>query len=552
MKKKKKILLFLLMFLVSSSSISLFSQKSQIKPTRQSSLEAFSEGKWELAYSQFNELLLIYSKDPLYKYYSGVCLVNMGKDPEEAVKRLQEAIQSTAVIKTLPTDALFYLGRAQHMAGFYDKAINSFDLYTDHVGKKVAREQRVPFYIQQCSEEVGEVEKTGAVSVPDTKRDSIVVSGNITDTELKVSPGSEPLIPAYEGILERALDEQYVADSIYKQASIKTKVLDTVPYSRKTVLRAEISETKLLADSLQRSADKSFKEAELIINPQHDTIKPAAIIAAAGKNTGADAGHLATVPVIMDSIRQNPDNIKTTIPVVSKPVDIFSYFQILPKPVTDKNEKIEIDPEVQEGLIYRIQIAVFRNPVAPVYFKGITPVYGFKIPGTDNKYYYAGMFRRYNDASKALTGVKSKGFNDAFVVALLAGKQISADRAAVLEKEWGKKPFEGAIDEIALVQVDTIPSTLTFRVEVFRSAKPLKEDIISGIKTLSGNRGMDIISLEEGKIVYLIGKFITFESASEYADLLVRNGYREARVVAWLGKKEIPVDTARQLFETIE
>jgi len=50
----------------------------------------------------------------------------------------------------------------------------------------------------------------------------------------------------------------------------------------------------------------------------------------------------------------------------------------------------------------------------------------------------------------------------------------------------------------------------------------------------------------------LIGKFITFESAVEYTDLLIRNGYREAQVVAWLGKKEIPVDTARQLFENLK
>ena len=53
-------------------------------------------------------------------------------------------------------------------------------------------------------------------------------------------------------------------------------------------------------------------------------------------------------------------------------------------------------------------------------------------------------------------------------------------------------------------------------------------------------------------IVYLAGKFITYESAEEYAGLLARNGYRDAKVTAWLGKKEIPVDTAQQLFENLE
>jgi hypothetical protein len=29
----------------------------------------------------------------------------------------------------------------------------------------------------------------------------------------------------------------------------------------------------------------------------------------------------------------------------------------------------------------------------------------------------------------------------------------------------------------------------------------------------------------------------------------LRNGYKEAKVVAWLGKREIPVETAKKLFE---
>ena len=85
-----------------------------------------------------------------------------------------------------------------------------------------------------------------------------------------------------------------------------------------------------------------------------------------------------------------------------------------------------------------------------------------------------------------------------------------------------------------------------------RSSKPLKGDIYSGIEKMAGTRGLDILKLDDGSVAYVIGKFITFESAEEYADLLVRNGYREARVIAWLGKKEIPIETARQLFENMK
>ena len=88
--------------------------------------------------------------------------------------------------------------------------------------------------------------------------------------------------------------------------------------------------------------------------------------------------------------------------------------------------------------------------------------------------------------------------------------------------------------------------------EVVRSLKPLKADAVEALRTMAGSRGLDILHLSDGNIVYLIGKFITFESAAEYADLLIRNNYRGAKVVAWLGNKEVPVETARQLFNNLE
>jgi len=246
------------------------------------------------------------------------------------------------------------------------------------------------------------------------------------------------------------------------------------------------------------------------------------------------------------------DTIRNVVPSVVKPVEDYSYFEVLSKPGNNPKEKVVIDPVVPEGLIYRIQIGVFRNPVSASYFKGIIPVYGFKITDTDKTIYYVGMFRRSSDAAKALAVVKAKGFKDSFIVALSGNKPVSSDRALILEKEWGRRPFINIMKTETERSVDTVPPMLAFRVEVIRSVKPVKEDILEGINKMVGSRGMDIITLDDGNIVYLIGKFITFESAAEYSDLLNRNGYREAHVVAWLGKKEIPVNSARQLFENME
>jgi hypothetical protein len=288
------------------------------------------------------------------------------------------------------------------------------------------------------------------------------------------------------------------------------------------------------------------------MNPQHDTSKLSIVTTEKPVNKIVkDSSGIVNYKAVKPADKR-PDSTKVVIPSVKPKVEVFALFEVLAKPVTDSKAKIIIDPDVPEGLIYRIQIAVFRNPVVPAYFKGITPVYGFKIAGTDKTIYYAGMFRKSSDATKALASVKGKGFKDAFIIALLANKSVSPDRAALLEKDWGKKPFVSNDKAFVETRADTVTPTLTFRVEVTRSIKPLKDEVVEGIRKIAGNRGLDIQTLADGKIDYLIGKFITFETASEYADLLKRNGYRETQVVAWLGKKEIPIETARQLFEKLK
>jgi hypothetical protein len=254
---------------------------------------------------------------------------------------------------------------------------------------------------------------------------------------------------------------------------------------------------------------------------------------------------------IKDTVNQSVTKEKT-INLKPRDNELYSVFEITAKPVFVANETVPVNPEVPAGLIYRIQLAVFRNPVNQVYFKGITPVYGFKNSGSESTNYYAGMFRRSTDASKALIKVKSAGFRDAFVVAFLDKKIISAERAVIMEKEWGNKPFSSPQTlKTSDTQRDTVPPTLIFRVEVIRSLKPLNNEQLDNIKRLAGNRGLDILRNDSGQNIYLIGKFLTFESAAEYADLLTRNGQKDAKVTAYLGRREIPVETAKQLFDKL-
>ena len=561
MKLKKRILLFCFLLVTGLASDNLFSQNIQ-KPTRQSSFEAFSQGNYEKAYTEFRELLMTYSKDPLYKYYSGVCLVKLKKDPYEATNLLQEAIKGAGSVKTLPSDGLFYLGCAQQMSGKFADATVTFNSYTDQVGKKTAKEMGVPGLLQQCLEKKGQITATeikDPVVIKDAKQDSMK---SVTESELIIKPVQNTMeasaiaktsLPVnYEKILAEAIELQFKADSVSTIINGQKKDVEKLTGDERSILKAKIAGNEKIAASFQSLADQKYKEAQLAMHPELDTTKnlnkqPIQTKVSIDSTRKADNQSIKTTVKPYDT---TVDVIPSAVPVPA--IGVFSFFDVAGKGVTDPKAKISIDPEVPAGLIYRIQIAVFRNPVSLAYFKGITPVYGFKIEGTDKIIYYVGMFRKSADATKALSSVKSKGFKDSFVAPLVDNKRVSSDRAASLEKEWGTKPFYSIENTMPKTVADTITPTLVFRVDVTRTLKPLTEDVVEGYRKTAGSKGLDIQLLGDGRIDYSIGKFITFETASAYADLLKRNGYSEAQVSAWLGKKEISTESARKLLDNLK
>jgi tetratricopeptide (TPR) repeat protein len=561
MKLKKKIIVFCLMVLIEIPFNNLFSQTVQTKPTRQSSIEAFSQGNYEKAYTEFRELLVTYSKDPMYQYYSGVCLVKLNRDPGEAIKLLQQALSGTGTVKTLPADAIFYLGRAQQMSGKFTDASQSYNLYIDRVGKKTAKEMGVPDLLDQCNQKKGQLAENSpkpSEALKINKADS--VKGEIkpaVKTEIpkpvEKAPSANVKLPSnYDKILGEAIEFQFKADSLSAIVNSQKKDLEKLSGSEKSALYSRLLENEKLASSYQNSANAKYHEAQLTMNPKQDSPVSSAGVPPKTeyKDVTDSAKKTETKPV--KTAEKKPDTTRMMIPAGKQQMEVFSFFDASEKPANDPSHKIIIDPEVPQGLIYRIQLAVFRNPVAPGYFKGITPIYGFKIEGTDKIIYYAGMFRKSADAGKALKEVKAKGFKDSFVAPLIGNKRVSSDRAASLEKESGGTPFYSIEKTVQRTKADTITPTLTFRVEVVRTLKPLTEDVVEVIRKVAAERGLDIKLLEDGKIDYLIGNFITFETAAAYSDLLKRNGYSEAKVVAWLGNKEIPIESAKQLIEKLK
>jgi len=523
MEIKQRHIIFLLFIIISAnlSCIGLYSQNATQKPSRQAAMDAFTKADYETALREFSILLQNYSKDPIYKYYSGVCLVKMSRNPDDATGFLEDAINGSLDIKSIPDDAWFYLGRSQQMTGRFADAIESYNNFEKKAGRKVARSYGIDTYIQECNQGKGRLKESGPAKEPAATKAAVVVvpaSQKITEPKPAAQPAAKAVpqkgdVPRdYDKVLSEAMKYQVKADSVNALVAAYKKEYDRLPPSQKDAAKLRISEMELLAAEYQKIADDKFG------------------------NTGTQpaAGKEVVIPAPVPP-QPTPDK------------EIYSLFGVEKNPDLKGQNAISIDPELPAGLIYRIQMGVFSKPPDPSFFKGIYPVAGFRVSGTESTRYFVGMFRTMEDANRALLTVKQMGFKDSFITAVLDGKAVSIDRAALLETEWGKKPL--IVIGLAPKTGEIAPLTLNFRVEISRSVKPVSDEVAASYKKLAGNRGFEILSTDGSFYVYLIGKFITFESASEYADLLKRNGYRESKVVAYLGSKEIPVETAMQLFE---
>ena len=139
----------IVIFLLLMNTMVVFPQDGSFKPSRAEAEVAWNSGNYETAFQHYNGLLLLYSRDPLYKYYTGSCLVKLERDIPRAVTLVASAINSSVNIKTVPDDVWFYYGRALQMSGSYSMASDAFDRFVRTAGKKASQAMEVQKYADQ-------------------------------------------------------------------------------------------------------------------------------------------------------------------------------------------------------------------------------------------------------------------------------------------------------------------------------------------------------------------------------------------------------------------
>jgi tetratricopeptide (TPR) repeat protein len=596
----------LLFALIIFLSAPLYSQEREFRASGDIAIALFSSGRYSEALDHFKVLGEQYPDDPLYKYYYGRTLLELDSDHMKAITLLEEALRGSRGLRPVPDDARFWLGRACHRAGMFDRAIDNYDLFSAAARRKEVRELKVDEFSDMASKKQGaatdvkradqqeaipvivknEQDKAVTQEISSEKlSERVPVTGKVTTA---VKPGQEtldnritPADPGYDNLAREALALQFRADSVNRLADRYRERLRTLTGVDRASAEDKILSLEKQGFGYQGRADSLFNlltgritgsenrgnieravsggdEREVSVT---GSVKPGGerTVALSESDRVLQVGNTWVTGRETDTtgIRRSEGDSAAAVKssgIVKPSGETRPSAPVLQLFMTDSKEHgdIPVNPEMPEGLVYRVQIAAFRNPIAPSFFKNFAPVYGVRAEGSDITFYYIGMFRKKSDADKAVAQIRGGGFSDAFVVPVNGGTRVSLERAAEMEKEWGSKSLTGEALNLPAEEVkaeSAEPSTLVYRVEAARVSRELRGDDAEAVRRVAGNRGLDIITAPDGSVVYLIGKFLTFESASGYADLIYRNGIAGAKVVAYLGEREIPLERAREIFE---
>ena len=189
-----------------------------------------------------------------------------------------------------------------------------------------------------------------------------------------------------------------------------------------------------------------------------------------------------------------------------------------------------------EGLIFRIQVGVFRNAVPDYFFREFSPVSGERL--TDElTAYLTGFFVNSVQANDARGQVRGLGYTDAFVVAYCDGKRIPIKQALEYEKKGLctiRNQGEVLSEASALLnsKEESIPSTVNIPKEVYYTIQvaALKNQDNGKLKNVPA---LFYIQSKTGLYKYNSGKFKQLNEAKQQRDALKTLGYTDAYIVAY-------------------
>ncbi len=226
----------------------------------------------------------------------------------------------------------------------------------------------------------------------------------------------------------------------------------------------------------------------------------------------------------------------------------INQFKIITDSVKSMKLNISIDEPLPQGVIYKIQIGVYKNLQSKDFFKGIWPVSAETIPSSQNFRFLIGMFSLFSDALVATDSVKKTGFKDAFIIAYYNQKKTSVKEARNFEKQTSININQQTIIPDPIHQeehsVNSENKIVVFAIQIGAFHEKIPIQRLNELYIYAENEEINYFQNKKGLYVYTIGNFFNFEKAVFFKNGLIEKGLSGAYVIALKGEKKIPIDEA--------
>jgi hypothetical protein len=376
------------------------------------------------------------------------------------------------------------------------------------------------------------------------------------------TPVPDSLTKRAEQLRAEAHVFQQKADSV-KAIGKNTEEIGQAKQTESDMFLATLDENKANDIELAYNGKVEAPPAAVVIrsnkNTQKNTLPKAP--AATPKNTPQ------TKPVTAaDNKPKSPASTPATKSAVLNITALSEGFEINNRSVYSEANPIPVDPKLPEGLVFKVQIGAFKNPIPQNSFKGMNPLTAERTQSGMIRY-TAGLFKDLDPAKVAKGKVQGLGYTDAFIVSFYNGKRITYNEAMAM-LNGGKAPVEANATQPTSTPPATTPQTSantsvnpgvvvpanTAQSNDGSLAKTTDIATVSGVvytvqvgvysKQVTAAQLYNIESLytetmNNGLKRYTSGAFTDINDAMKAKDAIVKRGIRDAFIIVYKDGKRI-------------
>ena len=236
--------------------------------------------------------------------------------------------------------------------------------------------------------------------------------------------------------------------------------------------------------------------------------------------------------------------LKLYVPPVIEEQDEKTFNDPPPPALSDsinkETESVVVEKELP-STVYRVQIGAYNIKLSEKIFEGVDNVVSFK--GNDGLVrYMTGSFDNYSDAINYRSQMRSRGFEDAFVVTFKDGKRIPLSKS-ISKKNTTKKSITPPKKIVKVEKKVEKKNDLLFFVQIGVFPEILSASDLSMMSEINNVRKQSSGSFYK----YFSENFKEYSSAASKLQMIKSIGFGDAFIISTLNGQEISLEKALEL-----